>query len=347
MIFKNAEFFNVSDLTPDTVHGGYVLHRLPTSLEGVMAGGGNANRDATGVEIRFVMRGDRVTLRLAAVPEPDNEGQHFIGNCRVSVYYGNMLGGWWDQEKDRHIGEDVTDLVICRPPEMETCRAISRAADFPYAADVVRVLLEPGHYRFFDIIGDIEPPKPEQLPGRRYVAYGSSITHGSLGLSTAWYYPTRVGEYFRAETRNLGFAGSCRLEPEVADALAALDFDVATLEVGINVLGMPEEEFDRRVRNLIATVAGAHPTAEIFCISPFYCHADWRGDRAPMAFRRIVARAVADYASPHVHEINGLSCLGSADGLSCDLVHPSPIGTDRIASALITQMKPYIPGGLV
>lgn len=346
MIFKNAEFFNVSDMTPDAVHGGYIMHRFPASLESIMAGGGKANRDAAGVEIRFVMRGDRVTLRLSAVPEEDAEGRHFIGNCRASVYYGNMLGGWWDQEKDRHIGEEVTDLVIQRPPEMQTCRDIHHIADFPYAADVVRVVLEAGHYRFFDIIGDIEPPKPEQLPRRRYIAYGSSITHGSLGLYTAWYYPTRVGEYFRAETRNLGLAGSCFLEPEVANALASLDFDIATLELGINVLGMAEEEFDRRVRNLIATVAGAHPQAEIFCISPFYSHADWKGGHAPTAFRRIIARAVADYDSPHVHEINGLTCLGSADGLSCDLVHPSPIGTDRITSALIRQMQPYIPGSI-
>ncbi len=340
MIFKGVELFNVTELRSDPNGNGFEFCRLPASLdEHLSAAGIRMNHESTGVEIRFVMKGDSITLRLVSVPAAEGRiaEAHY-----VNVYYGNILGGWMDQEVNRVVYATPTDIVIKHPAAMATYQKISADYQFPYDPQVVRVILEPGMYRLLDVIGECEPPMPAQLPKRRYLAYGSSITHGSLALNPAYYYPTKIGEYFGAETRNLGFSGSACVEPAVADELSKLDFDFATVEMGINVLSLEVEEFDRRVRYMIQRLADSHPNAEIFCISPFYCDADLRGSEKPNEFRRVIDAAVADYGSPCVHAINGLSCLDGAHGLSGDLVHPAPRGVACIADALIAHLKPYL-----
>ena len=340
MIFKNIELFNVTELRPDANGVGFEFCRLPASLdEHLSSGGVRMNHEATGIELRFVMKGDAITLRLVSVPAAEGRA---VEAHYVNVYFGNILGGWMDQEVNRIVYGTPTDIVIKRPAAMASYKKISAQYGFPYDPEVLRVILEPGMYRLLDVIGECEPPAEAQLPKRRYLAYGSSITHGSLALNPAYYYPTKIGEYFGAETRNLGYAGSACVEPQMADELAKLPFDFATVEMGINVLSMETEEFDRRVRYMIRRLAETHPDAEIFCISPFYCDADWRGSEKPNEFRRVIAEAVAAYGSPCVHAIDGLSCLDGAHGLSGDLVHPSPRGVACIAENLINQLKPYL-----
>lgn len=334
MIFKNIELFNVDEVTEDKENGGYILHRVPLSVENALSDGGKRmNTWNTGVEFRFVMKSDEVTLRLRTV-----EGDALP----VLVYFGSLCGSWDNEEVNRVVYREPTDIVIRRPAEMATYEKISDDYSLPYSATVVRVILQPGPCRLIDVIGECEPPTPDLLPRRKYLAYGSSITHGSLALSPVRYFAFRIGEAFRAESRNLGFAGAAYLEKEVADYLAAADFDFATLELGVNVFHLEDEEFDRRVRYMIRVVAASHPNAEIFCVSPFYCNADMQGSGKPHAFRRIISRAVAECGFANVHEINGLSCLSTPDGLSGDLTHPNPMGVDRITDALTRQMAPFI-----
>jgi hypothetical protein len=69
--------------------------------------------------------------------------------------------------------------------------------------------------------GEIAPPRPGQIPAISYLAYGSSITHGSYALRTGETYPARVGRALGVNVINLGFGAAAYLEPEMAQWIAS------------------------------------------------------------------------------------------------------------------------------
>jgi hypothetical protein len=112
--------------------------------------------------------------------------------------------------------------------------------------------------------------------------------------------------------------------------------------MGINVLPMEEFEFRRRVRYTVETITAKNPEKHIFFISPIFCNDDMGENRKAARWREVVGEEVLRHASDCVHYINGLELLGDASGLSCDYVHPSPMGIDRITRVLTEKISTFI-----
>lgn len=86
----------------------------------------------------------------------------------------------------------------------------------------------------------------------RYLAYGSSITHGSLGLVQPDSYVFRIAQLLGTDYINLGFAGKALMEPEMAEYIVSRkDWNFATVEMGINAVeeqkGVTAEKFERLI----------------------------------------------------------------------------------------------------
>lgn len=338
MIFQNIDFHNVSELTRDEL-GGYVMHRFPLEVEETLSDGGKrANKDNTGVELRFKLVSDSVKLKLR-LDAPSTSA------TTVYIYRGGIVGKWQECVTSI-VGGDTKELVISKEPNIDMLWKITKSASFGFSPEVVRIVLEPSALRFVSIEGDVTPPQNNDVPNRTYLAYGSSITHGSTSLVIPYSYVSRIGEYFRVDTRNLGYAGNARLEPAVAEGIAAMgergEWNFASLCMGINILDIECSDFEKRAKNMIKTVAERNPEKHIFCVSPFYCNADMNGSAKPRQFRDIVCRIVSEYASPYVHYIDGSKILDGPWGLSGDFVHPSPIGVKAIADGLIKEISKYI-----
>lgn len=338
MIFQNLDFHNVASLTEDGA-GGYVMHRFPLEVEEALSDGGKrANKDNTGVELRFKLISNSVKLKLR-LDAPTTSATN------VYIYRGGIVGKWQECETSI-VGGDTKELVISKEPNIDMLWKITNSASFGFSPEVVRVVLNPSSIRFVSIEGELTPPQDGDLPSRTYLAYGSSITHGSTSLTMPHSYVSQIGEHFRVDTINLGYAGNARLEPAVADEIAAMgargEWDFASLCMGINILNIECADFEERVKNMIKTVAEANPEKHIFCISPFYCNEDMRGSSKPSEFREIVERVARDYNSPYVHYVCGADILDGPWGLSGDLVHPSPLGVRAITDGLIKEFSKYI-----
>ena len=65
-------------------------------------------------------------------------------------------------------------------------------------------------------------------------------------------------------------------------------------------------------------------------------------NRRAARWREVVGEEVLRHTSEYVHYINGLELLGDPSGLSCDYVHPSPLGIDQITSSLIEKISTFI-----
>ncbi|MBR2650537.1 MAG: hypothetical protein IKD45_02655 [Clostridia bacterium] len=252
----------------------------------------------------------------------------------------------WQNYTYAIVGGEEKEITVAPHSNPELLSRVNSEAGYPYSPEVVRLVLNSASLRFVDVVGDIVPPSPEDVPSRPYLAYGSSITNGSHSYAAQSTFVSKVAAHFRADALNRGLAGNARLEGCVADEIALMgergEWDFATLCLGINIADIPPSEFEKKVRYMLERVASANPDKHVFAISPIYSKADMEGKGNLVAFREVVESEVARIGAERLHYINGLSLLGDASGLSGDFVHPTPDGADKIAANLIQIMSHYI-----
>jgi lysophospholipase L1-like esterase len=190
-------------------------------------------------------------------------------------------------------------------------------------------------------------PAPDNRP--RWVAYGSSITHGAGAVHPTDAWPAVAAQRLGWHVTNMGYAGMCHLDPYVARAIARLPADRITLKLGINIhnLGtLRERTFAPMVHGFIATVRDGHPETPITVISPIasptreqsvvseftFPSGAFRveGDLTLQKIRAILADVVdvrrrrGDQALTY---LDGRELLGEADAhLLPDGLHPNPEG---------------------
>lgn len=336
MIWKNAELYNVSELVQSNDHGGYAMLRVPQPVAAQLnEGAQRMNSACCGVEIRFRLHSENAKIILSAGDDVSEN------SCtRPLVYYGNIGAGWQDCFKN--VYSAPTEIVIPRHDNPQALKKIHEENNMSFSPEIVRVILQNSHIRIYDIQGDIEPPRPDDVPKLRYLAYGSSITHGSLGLLPVNTWANRIAENMNADLINLGFAGSAHLEPQMADYIASRnDFDFATLGMGVNILDIDPSDFRSRVHNFVSTIAKAHPDKPIFCIDVLYGSSDLFADGKAVLFRQIVREVLSELKLPNTIHIDGLKLLASSKYLSGDLVHPNVRGVEEIAANLTAEMKKY------
>lgn len=334
MIYKNAELYNVSELEMQN-DGSYSMMRLPRSAEdGLSERGQIMNRNCCGNEIRFNLNSGKAKIKLKI----DEMSDAIVKQSRVLLYYGSIAAGWTCCVKD--IYEQETVIEIERPDHMEWLEKISKENKYPFDPHLIRLVFDNLRVNVIDIEGDIEPPRPNQTPSLRYLAYGSSITHGSLGLLATNTYAAHAARLLNADLINLGFAGTARLEKSAADFIASrCDWNFTTLEMGINILDIDPEEYRERITYFISTVAKTNPKKKVFCIDVFYCDSDLYKDGKAKRFREIMRETVCNLNFSNTVYINGLDIMGGSFGLSADLIHPNNSAIFKMGKALSDVMK--------
>lgn len=323
MIFQNIDFHNVAQLTPEG--DGWMMWRFPQELRPQLNTRlcNDISHFNSGVELRFRIKGEGVTLLLRSMPELEAQVAH--------IYYGSFQGGW--ERSARMIGTEVTRVHIPAAANLDALRQISENAHLPYDPALVRVVLPYGTCIYLGCEGEVEPPLPGDTPAKTYLAYGSSITHGSLALSAPHTYAFRIAQLLGTDYLNLGCAGTAHLEEAMARHIVdRKDWDFASVEMGINMLGsFTAEDFEARVDRFTAILAA--DGRPVFATSLFHFNGD---DQAKgMAFRRIVRK----YAEERLHFIDGLELLENPAFLAQDMVHPSLEGQEQIARRWSEFMK--------
>ena len=339
MIYKNFDIHNAAEIV-ECGDGSVTWRRVPEAVESAMEAREpwRLVSGATGVELRFVMRGETATVRMSTY---ENNPESF---ATFHVFRGSVQGGWSDHEIHRHVTGEVEDFVITRSGNTERLRAISERCEYPFDPEVVRIIFDRGRYRIYDVIGDVAPPTPQHLPSRTLLAYGSSITHGSNSIDASHSWVSTLAHDLGMDARNLGMAGSCALEPCMADYIAAEGeagrWDIATLELGINKLAWDDALIRERSENMIRTIAERNPDKHVFVISPFYhCGDDFKKDDKAKIWRDILGQTVEFLGYKNVTYINGLEVLDGPEYMSADEVHPNIYGVARIAEVLCERIK--------
>lgn len=331
MIYKNVEIFNVEEII-NNEDGSISWLRVPENVFHNLESGEQGKRMAkgsTGVEIRFVLKGEKAVIKMCTS----------VGKGRFHVYRGGIQGGWQDHEANKSVDENVEEFEILKSENPQRLKIMSDKQNHGWDSEVIRILFDSGMFKIFDITGDIELPEKSQVPDKTLICYGSSITHGSNALDISHSWPSVLGYNIGVDVRNLGMAGSCFMEPDFVEYIARDgekgNWDIAILELGVNVMNWEEDKFRERIKNTIIQIAGRNEDKPVFVISPFYlCDDDFDEHCKAALWRTIIGESVNELGFSNVTYINGLDLLGDMSLISADQVHPNIYGVAQIAERI-------------
>ena len=164
---------------------------------------------STGMEIRFKMTDGEADIFLRT--EVEDEA------ATAQIFFGSFQGGW--EYPSKNIGPKETRIHIKYPDNMELLKRMTEESALPFSPEVVRIIMPYTPCYYVRVDGKGTPPIREEMLKETYLAYGSSITHGSLGLIQPYSYPFRISQMLKCDYINLGHVGCALMEPEFATSI--------------------------------------------------------------------------------------------------------------------------------
>ena len=348
MIYNNVELFNVAEIERSEVYGGAVLQRFPRAVRETLGrpgfeSGRVKSCSSTGCEIRFVTDGPSAAVTLSAIE----------ADACVTVYNGDYF-----HSVHRLAMGVPTRLPLDRPSGFSLVGG-GMLAKRRFSPDVWRIFIERGKEPMqiysvalhqIDTFGhQLRPPHADETPRTRWLAYGSSITHGTGALNHHNAYIHQAAGRLGVDVLNKGIGGACFCEPQIADFFAGQEWDIATLEIGVNMRELfTEAEFEERARYLTGRLLAAKPGRPVALITIYPNAADFALDTEAKpvvrnrSFREILRKIRRDTGSPDLHLIEGDTILTQPDALTVDLIHPSDYGHSMMGQNLADKLRPIL-----
>ncbi|HYM14126.1 MAG TPA: GDSL-type esterase/lipase family protein [Dehalococcoidia bacterium] len=205
----------------------------------------------------------------------------------------------------------------------------------------------------------VGPPAPDAR--RRWVHYGSSISHCWEAEGPTGIWPAVTARLAGVALQPLGLWGSCHLDQFAARTIRDLPADVISVKAGINVVNvdsLKERTFGPALHGFLDTVREGHAETPLLVVSPVIFPAGeddpgpstlgadnrWRNVERPEALRggalalRRIRQIMADVierrraaGDVNLHYLDGLRLFGETDVADlADGLHPNAAGYQRI-----------------
>lgn len=338
MIYQNIELFNVAEAVQVPGRPGVLLQRVPEEVRGLLREVSQTQlRQAACCEIRFVSDWKPVNVTLVSYGTP----------CMASIYLGDFQVG------QQMISTEPTKITVTIPSPHFLSQPDFDASLFPFSPAVSRVMFAGQEIHFLSIEGEsIRPPKKEETPQLRFLAYGTSITQGYAATNSELTYVKQLAWRLGADAINLGVSGSAFCEKPITDYIVSRDdWDFATLCLSVNMLNqeVPAASFSEIAKEMIMAIAKKSPQKPVFCISllPSCMDIGFRWpERNPTStadeYRRVIQTIVEEANLSNLHYIDGKQLISNLTGLSHDLLHPSDHGMIEIGEKLAKLIRPLL-----
>ncbi|SDC13223.1 Lysophospholipase L1 [Paenibacillus sp. UNCCL117] len=321
MIAQGVELHNVAEAEPCKLTTGAILQRYPREVREALGERGRfISQQASGCELRFVTDAANVRVALTALDDDGDvmvfQGEFFHSHHRLKAGVLSVL----------HLEKKLD-------PEAASGLVSGQARFSPLVWRVFLCRYAVSFHGVETFGHPLRPPMPGEVPGKRWLSYGSSITHGGAALNNYNSYVQQAARRLGVDVLNKGLSGACLCEPQVADFLAAQnDWTVMTLEIGVNMRGtVAPDEFRRRAAYLIDTLCVRHPDKPVVLITVYpnvrtYAAEPDLESRNEAAYNAILRELAGGGRHKRLHLIEGSDVLTDFSALSWDLLHPSDYG---------------------
>lgn len=322
---EHIRFYDVLQ-PPFSIHGIFYqdgkFRRIPETVAQVVnAGVLNRHANTAGGRIRF--KTDSAYVAIHAKMDGITRMSHFAftGSAGFDLYVNT-------QEGQRYQGTFV--------PPLDLKDGYESVIKFPDAQIREITINMPLYSNVCELyIGlqegaEILPPKAYTYPGP-IVYYGSSITQGGCASRPGNAYQNIIARKLGTDYVNLGFSGSAKGEPEIADYIRKLDMSIFVYDYDFNAPTV--EHLQATHEKLYLSVREAHPDIPIVMLSrpkPYLTDAEVR--------RREIVRNTylnAKARGENVYFISGEDLMQYAgDSGLVDGVHPNDLGFASMARVL-------------
>jgi lysophospholipase L1-like esterase len=338
---------------------GIVLHRLPSwaheqhndialpMLETMPSGGRlELVTDATTIEL------DVDALLLQLLPEP------VLPAAFDLVVDGELFDGQQTTDGTTLVMDRRTEAFDIQPGRPTTIRFDG----LPSGEKNVELWLpNAAAVRLRELRVDGTARAPEPGTARRWVHYGSSISHCLEATRPTGVWPVVAARLAGVDVHSFAFAGQCQLDPFVARAIGDRPADLISLKLGINLVNadsMRERTFVPALHGFLDLVRDRHPDVPLVVVTPIHCpvaedHPGPTGvdqdnqctvTERPDALalgaltlrrvRELEAEVVASRRTAgdtNLHLVQGPDLFGPDDARDLpDGLHPNPTGYQRI-----------------
>ena len=294
-------------------------------------------RHTAGACVRFRTASPWIAVRATLADGCDMNHMPRAGSKGLDLYRG--VGA-----TSRHVGTAQPNpddrilerMLYQRAPGDKTVETWQ--ANFPLygGLDALEIGLAPG----------FAPKPPPRHRLRPILFYGSSITQGGCASRPGNAYTTMVCRALDAVQINLGFSGSARGEPAMAELIASLD-GLAALVLDYDYNAPTPEHLAVTHEPFFRTIRAARPGLPILALS---APSIWPDSSDAMRRRRDIVRATVRHAKArgdrHVAFLDGARLFGRANRDDCtvDRVHPNDLGFRRMADAVLRALDPLLAG---
>lgn len=328
MIWNNVELFNVEDID-ERNDGAIRLLRFPKNVTNVFGVGKliypmTVGRMTTGCEIRFVTEAADIILSAE-----DADGV-------VEIYRGDFLC------RTMTLKAGTVTRIPFRHQQYFSDADISGVKG-RFSSDVWRVVFAWDYsVVIHDInpIREIRPPRPDEVPEKKILAYGSSITQGTCSGPHSNSYLSRIGRILGADTLCKGMGGSCFCEKEVADYIPTVDWDVAILELAVNMVPRFDVEVFRE-RAAYVVEKALTKNKPVVLISHFRHFNDLPGaanGEKNESYIKCCEEMYNTLKCENLYYISGREIVSDFTYLTSDLIHPSPFGHGEIGRKIADKL---------
>jgi len=302
--------------------------RLPAKAEGkVPASVWGLSHHSAGMSIPFTTDAPSVEVRWNLLPGRGLSMPHMpaTGVSGVDLYCKDETGRWFFVGNGRPRG--ATNRAKFSPPAGRPCLLY-----LPLYNGVTKV--EIGIPKAYTLSGADRAASERCKP---IVIYGTSITQGGCASRPGLAFPAIMGRQLDATVINLGFSGSGKMEPAMADLLAELDPSVYVLDCLWN---MSPDMVSTRVEPFVRTLRAARPDTPILLAEDCSVR-----NVCPTTKGRIVReiyQKLTDEGVKNLYFLPSEGMLGDDTEGTVDGCHPNDLGMMRQARVFADALSPLL-----
>lgn len=334
MIIDNVMYHNIDSVkkTPQ----GMRIYRYPEDvIDKINPRARYMASYACNSEIRFVT--DAKTCFVSLMSEE--------GCCKVDIFYGDYAVGEKILENGKVVRLNLTvpEQIVGLNDEFYKNNKFKLGVWRLHFSNSVLTVCD------IDTLGQsIRPPKPEELPEKTMLSYGSSISHGSGAVYNPLSYVNTTANLLGVDCLAKGVGGSCFSEKEIADAFASRsDWDFALLEIGVNMHGkeFSVEEYKKRFEAFADVMYSTEKKlvfVTMFPFSLFYKNNCIEDQEKCKKYNEIIRNKCSEFDKNRVLLVEGSDILASTEMLSADGLHPSSEGHIKMGFNLYEKIKEFL-----
>ena len=327
--FENMKTFNVLE-KPFSVTGvffdGEKYVRMPKGVAKTINNGvSTLYANTSGGRIRFRSDSSKITLTVILPQLSNMDHMPRTGSSCFDLYSGReYIGPFRCTYKLRDDGSELYEGSATVNMKTSVMRDITLNFPLYNAVSAVYISLDEGSI--------LEAPVAETYE-KPIVFYGSSITQGGCASHPGNAYANILSRRLNANIVNLGFSGSCKGEPEMAEYISNLDMGVFVYDYDHNAPDF--EHLEKTHEPFFKIVRKKHPKLPIVIVTAANHFTGLKREKRTEVIYRTYKNAV-DSGDKNVYFINGYEMYRPVGEEYCtvDDCHPNDLGFWCMANSI-------------